>query len=369
MVPGCRQVVTLSTCALALLACAAPLRLNDVQVLATHNSYKRHMDPAVMRKLVKKRPALARKLEYGHPPLTEQLARGVRGLELDVYHDPRGGRFAAPRVIERLRARGVALREPFDPEHVLRAPGFKVLHRPSDDLFSHCATLQACLRALRSWSLAHPTHVPIVVLVNVKDELAGSWDARQPGEVGIDAAAWDALDREIVQGLGRDRLITPDDVRGDHETLADAALADDWPELDEVRGKWLFVLDEGREKVASYARGHASLRGRVLFVDAAEGRAESAVRVVNDPLAQREYIRELVRLGYLVRTRSDAHGEESRTGRTERRDAAFESGAHVISTDYVEPDPRHGTGYSVTLPGGGLARCNPLRRARCRIEE
>ncbi|MCF7973773.1 MAG: phosphatidylinositol-specific phospholipase C1-like protein, partial [Phycisphaerae bacterium] len=87
-----------------------------------------------------------------------------------------------------------------------------------------------------------------------------------------------------------------------------------------------------------------------------------AFRIVNDPIKETVYIRQLVEKGYLVRTRADADTQEARRGETARREAAFASGAHVISTDYYRPDPRFNTGYHVTLPGGGAARWNPLSK-------
>jgi hypothetical protein len=42
-----------------------------------------------------------------------------------------------------------------------------------------------------------------------------------------------------------------------------------------------------------------------------------------------------------------------------RRDAAFASGAQLVSTDFYLPAP-FGNDYRVTLPGGGAGRCNPL---------
>jgi hypothetical protein len=369
MLRAARRASSLVVTALGagLCACAAPLQLNDMQVIATHNSYKRHIDPAIMAPLAAHVPGLARQLDYGHEPLAQQLERGVRGFELDVYLDPRGGRFAQPAVLAGLRAAGLALTEPYDPDGELRMPGFKVLHRADVDFFSSCLTLQRCLQALRTWSSAHPSHVPIVVTMNVKDPLPGA--PVPPGEPSLDAEAWDALDREIVRGIGRQRLFTPDDLRGEHDSPCDAALSEAWPELDDARGKLLFVLDESAEKIASYAAGHPALRGRMLFVNALEGRAESAVRILNEPLEQRAYIAELVAQGYLVRTRADADTEEGRSGDERRRDAALGSGAQLISTDFVVPDPRFGSGYAVQLPGGGVARCNPVRQPACRIEE
>jgi hypothetical protein len=40
-------------------------------------------------------------------------------------------------------------------------------------------------------------------------------------------------------------------------------------------------------------------------------------------------------------------------------EAALTSGAHFVSTDYPEPDPRF-TPYAVAIPGGSPARCNPV---------
>jgi hypothetical protein len=160
--------------------------------------------------------------------------------------------------------------------------------------------------------------------------------------------------------VGPGRLLTPDAVRGDMATLEAAVRSDAWPTLDEARGHVMIVLDEGGEKLERYRAGHPSLRGRAMFANFEEGRPEAAFRIVNDPLAQGDYIRELVRAGYMVRTRADANTVEARQGDTQRREAAFASGAHVVTTDYYRPDPDFGTGYVVSLPGGKPVRCNPV---------
>ena len=41
-------------------------------------------------------------------------------------------------------------------------------------------------------------------------------------------------------------------------------------------------------------------------------------------------------------------------------EAAFESGAQFVSTDYYRPNPDFHTGYQVRLPGNVFARWNPL---------
>ena len=58
-------------------------------------------------------------------------------------------------------------------------------------------------------------------------------------------------------------------------------------------------------------------------------------------------------------TGDHADTAEARTGDTTRRDAAFASGAQIVSTDYEVEDPRW-PGFVTDLPGDGPARCNPV---------
>ncbi|HSG89728.1 MAG TPA: phosphatidylinositol-specific phospholipase C1-like protein [Pseudomonadales bacterium] len=340
---------------------AASLHMNDVQVLGSHNSYKQAIDPALYDLLLEAVGPQLAGLDYAHPSLARQLDLGVRKLELDVYRDPDGGRYAAPRGLAMLDSLGLP-HAPWDPAP-MQAAGFKVLHVQEIDFRSQCPTLQACLEDLRDWSAAHPRHLPIVVSINAKTDALADPQAVVP--LPFDAAAWAALDDEIEAVLGRGRLLRPDDVRGDRESLRDAVLDDGWPTLAAARGRFLFVLDEPLEKLEAYAEGHPSLAGRVMFANFPESHPAAAFLIINDPLAEQARIRAAVAAGYLVRTRADADTREARSGDTRRRDAAFASGAQYVSTDYYRPDPRFGTAYEVRLPGGGVVRCNPARRPDC----
>jgi hypothetical protein len=88
-------------------------------------------------------------LAYDHPPLRAQLEAGLRSLEIDVYHDPQGGRFLNPAGYRALTAAGVNDPAPHD-RTGLERPGFKVLHIADVDVRSHCPTLQACLAEIRA---------------------------------------------------------------------------------------------------------------------------------------------------------------------------------------------------------------------------
>ena len=74
----------------------AGLRLNQIQVVGSHNSYKQAISPALLEYYQKRRPEVAESLDYWHPRLSSQLSLGLRKLELDVFHDPDGGRYANP---------------------------------------------------------------------------------------------------------------------------------------------------------------------------------------------------------------------------------------------------------------------------------
>jgi hypothetical protein len=176
-------------------------------------------------------------------------------------------------------------------------------------------------------------------------------------------AELDAIDAEIRSVFSEDDLLTPDDVRGSRPTLEEAVLRDGWPTLREARGKVLFALDNGGSKRADYIAGHPSLAGRVLFTDSAPGTPEAAFAKLNDSIGDGPLITELVRAGFIVRTRADADTIEARSGDTTRRDAALASGAQFVSTDYRELGP-FGTNYMVELPGGIVARCNPVSAPR-----
>jgi hypothetical protein len=166
-----------------------------------------------------------------------------------------------------------------------------------------------------------------------------------------------------------DELLTPDDVRGGRTTLEEAVRTDGWPTLGEARGRVLFLMDNGDPKRALYRAGRPSLEGRVLFTNAVPGDADAAFVKLNDPLPDPSLITDVVRDGYLVRTRADADTHQARSGDTTQRDAALASGAQYVSTDYPVPDPRFGTGYRVEIPGGAPARCNPVNSPTwCRSE-
>lgn len=343
---------------------ARVVHLNQVQVVGSHNSYHVEAPPleAAIRESVD--PAGQRSLEYGHLPLPEQFAtQNVRQIELDVFADPNGGLYADPLI------RAAVGEPPYD-QPAMSEPGIKVLHIQDIDYHTTCLTFVACLEGVKAWSDANPGHLPIAVLVELKDTPIVIPGVELPFVVPppFDAARMDELDAEIRSVFPARQLITPDDVRGRHATLEEAVLRQGWPTLARAKGKVMFLMDNGGSYRRTYLEGHPSLRGRVLFTNAEPGDADAAFVKRNDPVgaANQAEITDLVRRGYVVRTRADADTEQARTGDTTMRDAALASGAQWVSTDYPAPGiaARFGTDYYVAIPGGTVARCNPVNAPR-----
>ncbi len=288
------------------------LRMNQIQVIGTHNSYHLRKSPT--------HPA--RQWDYAHLPLDQQLDAGVRSLELDLHY---------------------------------KADGWRVFHVPRLDDNSSCPLLSDCLQTVRRWSDAHPRHVPISFLCEIKEE-------GRPLDktlLDFDAQAADRLDAEIRAAFDAKHLITPDDVRGDAPTLTEAVRRRGWPLLDASRGKVFFIVhDQGKDREV-YVKDRPVLEGRAMFVRSSPDRADCAVMVEDFPNVEK--IQNLVKEGYWIRTRADADpGEELTDGAGKRVASAMASGAQIVSTDHPPGESVSGGGKIVALPGGTAARPNPV---------
>lgn len=330
------------------------LPINRVQIIGSHNSYKRAIDPVLFGLVRKNDSATARALQYSHIPLTDQLGLGLRNLEIDVYADSKGGKYAHPKGLD---WEGQANQpEPFDPAGEMKQPGFKVFHVPEIDFRSNCPTFAGCLKELREWSDRHPDHYPVYITMNAKDEKIDRPDFTVPEP--FTPAVFDALDKVILDSLGRDRLLLPDDIRGSYPSLEQAVLAGNWPTMRAARGKFVFILDEKGTKRDLYIQGHPSLRNRVFFANAEPGTPEAAFLILNDPQkpAEAAAIRKWVKKGYMIRTRADADTEEARRNDKSRFQAACASGAQIITTDYYYKSSFFPSDYTIHFEDGGYIR-------------
>lgn len=305
----------------------AELRLNQVQVIGTHNSYHLEQPPEVLEFFELFVPDAAL-LAYSHTPLDTQLeSEAVRQMELDIYADGQGG--------------------------------FDVFHIDVIDPLTSCDRLVDCLGAIESWSDANPGHMPLMILIEAKD----SDDfPLPPAPPEFTPGVFRDLDAVIESVFEPEQLLVPDEVRGGHATLEEAILEDGWPTIEEARGKVMFALDNADER-EDYLDGNENLADRVLFTNSAPGLPDAGFVKMNDPTgANTAEIQQLVAQGYVVRTRADEPVTQAKAGDYSQLEAALASGAQWVSTDYPVPGraERFGTGYVARVPGGYPARCNPV---------
>lgn len=332
------------------------LRLNHIQVLGTHNSYKLLPHPNLVSLLNESLNGWSRDIEYEHKSLTEQLTNlGIRKIELDIFADPNGGLYSNPS--------GALLSQDFEFIDIekMNEPGFKVIHIQDIDYRSTCLTFISCLDEIKTWSESNPNHLPIMIMVEAKEGNRTNWgNVKFTPPVTFDVSLMNEIDQEILEVFELEKIITPDVVRGNFKTLEEAILNNGWPTLEDSRGKVLFALDNTGHHRTMYLSDTPNLEGRILFISSESGEPTAAFIKMNDSISQAELIKTYATDGFLIRTRTDTPTNEARSGNTRRKELAFESGAHYLSTDYPEISP-FGSGYIVQLPDTNyVARCNPI---------
>jgi hypothetical protein len=260
----------------------AGLRIDQLQLKGSHNSYHRAPRWAVMRGF-----------RYSHAPLEVQLeSQGVRHLEIDV-------RYANGEL--------------------------RVNHAPIIDARSTCTSFHDCIRSVKVWSKAHPLHVPVFIFVQPKE---GVVSAELDDKLEL-------LDREIGRVFSRNDLLMPSDVARGFPSLRKAVMEVGWPTLASTRGKVAFVLFGHGRLVAKYARGRPCLEGRRMFAaHGSAGAPHAVVLSIDNPVSRQTDILHAVQDHLLVRTRADADAHRD----LRRRNAAIASGAHFIGSDFVDPN-------------------------------
>jgi len=311
-------MITRVPCQIILVVCAAScssdgaLRLNQIQLKGTHNSY--HRRPGLV---------LVSEHDYEHQPLDVQLEQlGVRVFELDIHQ---------------------------------RSDGFLVYHLPVVDSRSTCRRLRDCLETVKRWSDSHTGHVPLFIWIEPKDDV----------DLLRRVDDFEALDAEILAVWPRQRLITPDLVRGERESLRAAIELDGWPRLDAVRGRAMFILlDTGKHRDA-YLRGRrdaGALDGRVLFVKTAPDELDlpfAAVVKIDDPT--RPSVDIALRRGCIVASNVGRAGLTDDENRR-RLETALRRGVHLLKGDFPAPVP--GRTYWFEMPGGRVWRRRPAAASR-----
>ena len=123
-------------------ASAQQLKLNEIQIVGTHNSYHAGISPHEMDYLRKVNPQAAEALDYRHPSLTTQLNDGARQVEIDVYGDAKGGLFAHPAGPGLAAKAGLPADPDFDPNHFAQSPDTAWRNRAVADSYEPGSTFK-----------------------------------------------------------------------------------------------------------------------------------------------------------------------------------------------------------------------------------
>ncbi len=315
------------------------ITMNQIKVLASHNSYKIKPAKSTYSFLDKFSRFLGEEnqpfqLNYGHVSIWEQLdSFDIRGLELDVYNDPKGGRYYKHPLNVFIKNKKVKQSS----DSLLRSPGFKLLHIPDIDYETHYQTLEAALVTLNQWSYTHPTHAPIFVNI----ELKGSALADEAPILRLfgckKAIPFDRNSLQKLDSLFGSKLTTlyrPSDFRMDYVNAQERILKKGWPQLSSLRGK-VFVMVQG-DGVSMYPSKAAN-----AFTYTEPTDMDGVFILFDNPIGNEETIAMLTRR-FMVRTRTDAETIESRKNDYHRLFSALKSGAQILSTDYYQKDPEIG---------------------------
>jgi hypothetical protein len=89
-----------------------------------------------------------------------------------------------------------------------------------------------------------------------------------------------------------------------------------------LRSRYTATGDAGTR---GYLEGHPSLKGRVAFLRAQLGEDHAAFLMFDNALVRQDQIREYVRQGYIIRTRSDIEAYEAKTNDLTRANPLLEA--------------------------------------------
>ena len=301
------------------------VKLNEVQFLATHNSYKQRL--SVPARLALNYIGLPLGLvsekdefDYAFEPLTAQLDRGVRSLELDIMKD---------------------------------GEDFRAGHVGLLDMRSSCPGLALACREIAMWSRAHPGHLPITLLLEPKPSIMADGKAYRP--FGLDGIA--ALESLLAREFG-DLLCTPGEVLGDCESFGALRRDNAWPPLRDLLGRVLVLYHYHEATTADYIALDLSMRTQKMFPTLWYPLAEdmdteyAGFILCNEPMDYAEEIAAFTAQNLLVRTRVDMFMHHD----PQAYALGVQSGALLLTTDYPPRDIPGKDPYTAALDGGYTIR-------------
>lgn len=269
------------------------LNLNEIQYLASHNSYKKK-GPAIGKFFVGLGDSFdeANALKYGYKNFTDQLESGIRSFEIDIRY---------------------------------RKDTFELTHVPLVDPSSQAVNFELLLDELMLFSTNQEHHIPIIILVEIKTD----WMMLDPSLQDIKTDELKLLD-EILKDKLKDRLFSPSDMVSDQEILRDKIMNEGWPSVSELLNKFIFILHPGTFEQIYYEIDE-NLQSQSMFIGSSyqeEYPSYASFFVHND--VDINVIKSLVDDQFMVRTRIDSNLVFS----IDRYQDAMSSGAQILTTDF-----------------------------------
>jgi hypothetical protein len=269
------------------------LKMNDIQYLASHNSYKKKgLSLGHFFVGLGSSQEEAKAMNYDNKDLTTQLNEGIRSFEFDVRK---------------------------------RNGTFMLTHVPLVDNSSVAPNFKLALEEIKLFSDYHPNHLPMIILLEIKDD----WMMLDPSLDDIKSSDLRELDDLISDTFGDD-VITPSSVISNDLSLQASIQIHGWPRLVDTLGKVMVVLHAG-SFVDQYILLDPSFETLHLFPSVYSDQIELpyAVFVIeNNPLS--EMIPNLVQDNFMVRTRIDTELSYDDTIRL----SGIQSGAHILTSDF-----------------------------------
>lgn len=271
------------------------LRLNEVQVLATHNSFKRSPNMLMNKPLY----ILSKRTQngfYEYPSITGQFDKGIRGVEIDITS--------------------------YDGK-------FVVIHNPITDWRTNGIDFALALEEIKIWSDLNSGHFPINIMLQIRN----SWSPYNHKYGAFKSEDMLRLDNLLEEIFGADGIIKPNDIIGENDTLRLAVENDGWPLISDCYGKFYFsLLFDDEQNKQSYVDIDATFRTQKAFIYAKLGELcdYSAIILADSPFKAGQ--RELVEKNYLLRTRIDEQFDFTE----ERWLESIALGSNVLATDHME---------------------------------
>lgn len=305
----------------SLLGYAQNIPLHRIQVIGSHNSYKKAIHPKLYAYLMEKDPQV-QTLYYEHPSIETQLTLGLRNLEIDIWKDDQGNKYAHPR--------GTAYSgQPYEWTEAMAKPGYKIFHMPDIDYETHQPDFVQQLRALKTWSEQHPTHETVFITLELKDD-------QKDSSTLFSQANIDEINTLITKELTSKHLITPKELTRNADSIQ-------WPTVEEGKGKFVWIIDNTDYRLDLF--DSIDLQDLTVFLNVPFTHPKAGCMILNNPYDPT--IPQLVEQGVIIRTRADDSTKQARTNDYSTFEQAKKSKAQIITTDYYLPSQLFPSTYQV----------------------